>query len=487
MPSKPNVLFLFSDQHHAEAMGCAGHPIVQTPTFDRLAQEGVRFTRAYCQDAICVPSRTSMMSGVYPRTTGCLDNPNEPPDADRYAMLQHVFAANGYKTGCFGKRHLPFQHGTRMCLGWDRSATTISPRLDPSDDDYWQWLKDNGLWETYRATEGEPLMKSDLFCMVSKLEPEQRDAAYTADKAIDFIHENKDQPFFCWASFHGPHHAYNPPRKWIDMYPADKMPLPANVDEPVENLPPELQVWRRDMNPPWNLGAAAENKELYQQFISHYYAQVTEVDHYAGRILDALEQQGLRDNTIVIYASDHGDFMGRHGMAEKCSLGHNVYEDTLKVPLIISWPGKFPQAMQRADLVELLDLYPTLAELLELKMPGNMQELAGKSLRPALEQTGAVDRNYAVSENWSQVTVVTGRYKLGVWIDPGTLEEYRKRDIRGQHPDMLFDLEQDPMEQKNLINDPACADVREQLYGYYREWVAKTPDTGRQALIDAAG
>lgn len=490
--SRPNVLFLFSDQHRADMMGCAGSTLVKTPTFDRLSREGVRFTRAYCQDGICVPSRTSMMSGLYARTTGCLHNRDNPVSPERFVMLQHAFQANGYRTGCFGKRHLPFQNDSTMCKGWDASATTISPKLDPSDENYFQWLKDNGLWELRMQTTGDNIMNSDLFCMISPLEPDQRDAGYTARKSIDFLRENKDRPFFCWASFHGPHQPYTPPAKWADLYPIENMPLPESIDEPIENLPPTLQSWRRNEKQPWNLGTAAKNKRLYQQYIAFYCAQVTEVDHYAGEILRELDRLGLRENTLVIYASDHGDFVGRHGMSEKCSLGHNVYEDTLRVPLIISWPSRFPQGQTVEELVELLDLYPTLVELLSLELPSHAQKLEGRSLVPKLTEGRPIERTYAISENWSQLTVITDRYKLGTWIDPGPIPFYKRHDRRGKFPDMLFDREKHPLELDNLIGsseevaslDATHSDVEKVLRGYIAEWTAKVSDSGRQELID---
>ena len=122
----PNILFLFSDQHNANVLGCAGHPVVQTPNLDRLAAEGVQFSRAYCQDGICVPSRTSMFTGLYPRTTGVLNNPDIPPHPERLYPLQQILKNNGYQTGCFGKRHLP--KGIRD--GWDFSCTNINPKQD---------------------------------------------------------------------------------------------------------------------------------------------------------------------------------------------------------------------------------------------------------------------------------------------------------------------------------------------------------------------
>lgn len=481
---RPNVLFLFSDQHHASAMGCAGHDIVKTPTMDKLAARGVRFSRAYCQDGICVPSRTSMMTGLYPRTTGCLDNPNNPVHPERYVMLQTLFQQNGYATGCFGKRHLPRND---MALGWDASATTISPKLDPSDKNYHAWLKNHGRWEAFQATSGKGILKSNLFCEVSQLEPEERDAAYTADRSRAFLRNCKknDASFFCWATFHGPHHPYVPPQKWIAMYPRDDMVLPANVNEPVENLPPELQGWRKNEKTPWNLGTAAKDKDLYRTFLSHYYAQVTEVDHYMGAIVDELEALGLADNTLIIYASDHGDFMAHHGMTEKCALGHNVYEDTLRVPMIVAWPKRLRKAAVSEDLVQLLDLYPTLVDLLGLQTPGDMQKQAGMSLKPVLESGRALGRQYAFSENWSQATVIGKQYKLGVWIDPGPLPKYARRDRRGKFPDMLFDLKNDPLETNNQIDNSTLADVQSELRRTLHDWMARTPAIGKEEYVEA--
>jgi len=479
---RPNVLLLFSDQHHAGAIRCAGNAIVQTPNLDRLAAGGVRFTRAYCQDGICVPSRTSMMAGLYPRTTGCLDNPNVPPNGGRYVMLQHLLKANGYRSGCFGKRHLP---PGPMALGWDRSATTINPKLDPSDENYHDWLEQKGRLQAFQTVSGKAILKSDLFCRISPLAPKHRDAAYTALKTNEFLRARKDDtaPFFCWATFHGPHHPYTPPRKWADLYPPDKTPLPPNVDEPVKHLPPELQGWRRNMRQPWNLGTAAEDHALYRKYIAYYYAQVTEIDHYIGRILQQLDALGLRDDTIIIYASDHGDFVARHGMSEKCALGHNVYEDTLRVPLIVSWPKRFRRGEVPDDLVELVDLYPTLLDVLKLSMPATAQTLAGRSLLPALTEGKPLGRAFAVSENWSQVSVVTDRYKLGVWVDPGPLARYAHRDWRGKHPDMLFDLQKDPLETRNLIGRPEVAEVEKRLRGHLKQWQSVTPSGGKKALI----
>jgi len=482
--ARPNVLLLFSDQHKAGVMGCAGHPVVKTPHLDRLAEIGVRFDRAYCQNAICVPSRTSFMTGLYPRTTGCLDNPNKPPGHAGLFPLQHIFQRNGYRTGCFGKRHMP--NIGRLALGWDRSATTINPKLDPSDENYIDWVTKRGQLDAHKRDFGGS-HGADLMSHITQVREENRTSTYATDKTLEFLAEckNEGKPFFCWTSYIFPHQPYTPLKKWADMYPPDKIDLPESVSEPLENLPPEMQSWRRNTKRPWNLGTAAKDHDLYRRYVAYYYALTSEVDACIGRIMNGLEQLGLSENTIVIYMADHGDFVAAHGMVEKCALGHNVYEDTLRVPLIISWPKRFLEGAVNRSLVELVDLHPTLIELLSLNRPKEAHRLHGKSLIPSLTENKPTGRKYAFSENWSQLTVIGERYKLGKWIDPGPLQKYKTRDNRNRCPDMLFDLQEDPLETVNRIDDPRLAEVKRELQNAMQQWMAKTPPVGRDKFVES--
>jgi len=479
---RPNILLLFSDQHNATTLGCMGHPLVQTPNLDALAKRGTLFRRAYCQDGVCVPSRTSMLTGLYPRTTGCLGNTDHPVHPERYPLLHHLLRAQGYLTGCFGKRHLP----ASMSLGWDRSATTIGAKLDPSDENYREWIEQRGQREAYER-DFRGTMNDDLMCRLSSLKEENRLDAYAAAKSIAFLRQAKEagQPFFCWTSMHFPHQPYTPAPRWAELYPVAKMPLPANVNQPVEQLPPLLQDRRRQTRPPWNCGKAAREPELYQRYIAYYYALTSEVDHCCGMVLRELERLGLAGNTLVIYASDHGDFVAHHGMVEKCALGHNVYEDTLRVPLICSWPGRLAQGQVRDDLVELLDLYPTVLELTGVERPAaaEVPPLAGRSLVPTLTDGDAVGRRYAFSENWSQTTVIAERHKLGVWIDPTPL--HPQHDVRGKCPNLLFDRETDPLEVCNLSGRSEALPVERDLREALNAWDARTPSVGKDAIVAA--
>lgn len=481
--SRPNVLLLFSDQHNADVMGCAGHGIVKTPTLDALAQKGVRFTRAYCQDAICVPSRVALMTGLYPRSTGCLYNGDEDQFDDQrdFRPLQQALGASGYFTVFAGKQHLGKR---RLIQGWDRSATVLPLKAEPLQESYFDWIRERGQ-ETAFQRDWDGSLKSDLGAHISDLPDELRDAAYTASKVTDFIREaaRQGRPFFCWASFHGPHQPYTPTQRWADLYPPERISLPETVSESVENLPPDLQNWRKNVKTPWNLATAAQNPDLYRRYIASYYAQVSEVDHYLGQVLACLDELGVRENTIVIYASDHGDFVGRHGMVEKCAVGHNVYEETLRVPLIISWPGHFRQNATCDSLAELVDIYPTVAELLKLERMAGILPLAGRSLVPALTEGKPTGRQYAFSENWSQATVIGERYKLGVWQDPGPA--YARWDWRGKTRDQLYDRQSDPQERNNLIGKPEVAAVEKELRDALADWQRTTPGEGKAHVNEA--
>ena len=480
--SKPNVLLIMTDQHKAGVMGNAGHPVVKTPWLDKLADSGVRFERAYCQDAICVPSRTSLLTGLYPRATGCLDNPNKPPYHDRLFPLQQVFKSNGYRTGCFGKRHLP--NIGELALGWDRSATTINPKLDPSDENYIDWVTKRGQLDAHKRDFGGS-HDADLMSHITEVREENRTSTYATDKTLEFLTECRDQgkPFFCWTSYIFPHQPYTPLQKWAKMYPPEKTELPESVSEPLENLPPEMQSWRRNTRRPWNLGTAAKDHDIYRRYVAYYYALTSEVDACVGRIMNGLERLALSDDTVVIYTADHGDFVAAHGMVEKCALGHNVYEDTLRVPLIIAWPKRFLKGAVNKSLVELVDLYPTLMDLLSLERPKEAPELPGKSLIPTLIENKSTGRRYTVSENWSQATVITERYKLGIWIDPGPLPKDKRRDNRQRFDDQLFDREKDPLELKNLIHDPKYSKVQKRLRQYFDEFTSKVEATGKNEFV----
>lgn len=500
MNKRPNVLFLFSDQHKASVMGVENHPDVATPHLDQLAAGGTRFSRAYCQDGICVPSRCSLFSGLYPRTFGGFDfrsmdgfynelAPYYSPVLDEASPIQENFQRQGYTTAAFGKRHL-YEPCDR---GWDALASHL-PEESP-DDNYSRWVNDLGFadaeardWaaELGQGRDGTLINgKKDQFALMATRESRLPDhatmEAFTAMRTRRFLGErSRDRvPFFCFSSFYRPHQPYTPLKTFWDRHDrsrwgrgtnsGDAIQMPASLRGDPDGLPPLLKTWFEGRNRVFRLDLARQDEQLYRDFVSAYYALVEEIDSHIGSILGDLEDLGLADDTIVVYASDHGDFAGSHGMVEKCARGHNVYEDTLRVPLIFRWPGRIRENVVCGDLAELVDVYPTLLQLCGLSAPP--QNLEGKSLADTLREGRGIDREFSVSENWVQATVITKRYKLGHWrkpADPSIHLDFRDCG------DMLFDLQADPGETRNIFQNAPAA-VRTRLAAHLDAWDAAHP------------
>ncbi len=487
---KLNILLLFSDQHQADCMGFQNHPDVITPNLDKLAKSGTVFNRAYCQDGVCVPSRMSLMTGLYPRRLGILHNPDKSSVIDEVVSLQSVLKDNGYYTAAFGKRHLI----GAADLGWDDHRSHI--KKESPGNSYWEWIEQQGYLDDFQrdwsAEFGGKYPTADLGTRISKLPEDKTMEAFTAQETVRLIREqkNRDKPFFCWASFYRPHQPYTPLKRFLDMYDysqwgrgtanGDTIKKPVTLNQSPDSLPPALKDWHEGKNKVWRLDKAAKDEQLFRFYIASYYALVTEIDHHIGVIMKALEEEGLLENTIVVYTSDHGDFVGRHGMIEKCAVGHNVYEETLRVPLIISQPQRIKQGQVIDDLVEMFDLYPTLLELAGIELPSTKHGIDATSLAAPLTDGKSARRQYIVSENWSQATVITANHKLGIWLDP---TEYAKgRDFRS-YGDMLFDRKDDPGEIHNLVGDPKYAAVEKQLRSYFDDFVRRIPATGKEEII----
>lgn len=492
-PKKPNILLLFSDQHQADCLGFQGHPDAITPNLDKLAKRGTVFDRAYCQDGVCVPSRMALMTGVYPRHLGILHNPDKSRVADEVVSLQSVLRDNGYYTAAFGKRHLKGAGD----LGWDDHRSHI--KEESPGNSYWEWIEQQGYLDEFQrdwsAEFNGKYPTADLATRISKLPEDMTMEAFTTQETVKLLREqkNRDKPFFCWATFYRPHQPYNALKRFLDMYDysqwgdgtakGDAIKKPSSLNQSPDSLPPALKDWHEGKNKVWRLDKAAKDEQLYRFYIASYYALVTEIDHHIGTIMKTLEAEGMLENTIVIYTSDHGDFVGRHGMVEKCAIGHNIYEETLRVPLIVSQPKRIKAGQRVDDLVEMFNLYPTILELAGIELPDTKHGIDSTSLAATLTQGKSANRKYIVSENWSQAAVITENHKLGIWLDP---TEYAKgRDFRS-FGDMLFDRKEDPDEIHNLIGNPQYAEVEKQLREYFNDFTSKVPATGKEELSNNA-
>jgi arylsulfatase A-like enzyme len=444
---RPNVLLLFAAQHRGDVLGIERHPDVATPHLDKLAHEGARFTHAFAQSAECGPSRTALMTGLYPRTTGCLAEGDCDDVLQCVYPMAQAFADAGYVTAAFGKRNL-----------------ACPPHV-----------VDNG----WSITHDGYLEDSPAECGI-------------APHTIDFIrqHAGGEKPFFCWASFPGPHPSQTPVPKFLNQYDAthwgkgkkhhDGIHMPPTLHDPIDHLPPSVRAtFERPSTP---VAKARKDESHYRHYLANYYACVEEVDEHVGAILHALEAAQIDHNTIVVYASDHGDFLGCHGMLDTAGQAQSVYLDTLHIPLIMRYPGRIQKEHAAEELVELIDLYPTLVELAGIQLPALDFPLVGRSLVGTLTGKHQLERTFAIAENWLQSTVITSDHVLGIWQDPSG----KAPDMRGKCPDMLFDLVKDADQTRNVLTFPAQKMTRERLLNYFKEWDSHTSALGKQCVLAEA-
>ena len=497
---KPNVIILFANQHNKEAMGFEGHPDVLTPNLDKLARQSVVFDRAYCTTGICAPSRSSLMTGLYSRTLGLLSNGEKTSVINEVVSLATFFQQNNYKTFAFGKRHT----SGAVDAGWDVHRSHLCN--ETPGNSYTEWVEKNGYAKEFAQDwsaefgkgspcstwSNEKIPTADLGTRISALPENFTMEAFTTQLTVQMIKDQakSDRPFFCWATFYRPHQPYTPLKKYMDLYDVSKwgegrkygssVRKPASLYEPKENTPPMMQSIRNGGNKVWNVDKAFADEQLWRNHIGAYYALVTEVDHCVGEILNALDEEGIADETIVIYTSDHGDFVGNHGMVEKAAAGQNVYEDILNIPLIIRIPGNKQNGKRTAELVSLVDIYPTLADLLELKLPEMKYPLQGISFTKTLTKGKPMKRDYFVSESWSQATVITKDAKLGIMLDPSDFQ--RKFDFRS-FGDQFFVRKTDSLEMKNQIGNNVYQTDIDKLRNYYNEFVKHIPSTGKDEWV----
>lgn len=432
---KPNVLLLMSDDL-AATLGCYGHPLAKTPNLDAFAKRAVLFERAYCQLPHCNPSRASMLSGLRPHTTRVTDNAdNLYKNIPGVVTLPHHFRKNGYATARCGKIfHLGVPSG-------------LESMDDPQAWDFGTPFKDERPFPPARAsavkvTTGK---KQGLSWTETTGTDDDLVDGNFAKTAVDWL-EKRDQtkPFFLAVGFHRPHLPLVAPAKYFDLYPFDSIKLPTEPADDEADIPAPA---RNGSVPGYALTTTPEQRRAA---IRGYLATVSYMDAQAGRVLDALKRLGLAENTIVIFAADHGWHLGEHGLWHKRSL----FEESARVPFLVSAPGAKGNGQRSASLVELLDVYPTLCDLAGVPAPASLQ---GKSLRPVLNNPQAAfhegaftqARRGAKAEHWGR-SVRTARWRCTEWDE-------------GRNGIELYDHAADPGEFTNLANDPKHAAVLKEL------------------------
>ena len=425
----PNVLLIAADDLNDD-MGTFGHSLVKTPNLDRLAARGVRFTRAYNQFPLCSPSRVSLLTGLRPDATGVHDLQTDfrklLPDI---VTLPQMFKRSGYVTARVGKIYHYGNPGQIGTSGLDDPASWdefVNPKGIDKDEE--------SQLTNFTPTRG---LGSALAYYASPAPDEAHTDGKVAADVIALLDKHKGRPFFIGAGFYRPHVPFIAPQKYFDLYPLEKIPAPAS--SPDAWIPPAA----RFTNPPhWGIPEQAQRES-----IRAYYASISFLDANVGRLLDALDRLGLADNTVVVFVSDHGYHLGEQGQWMKQTL----FERSARAPLIIAGAGVAAKGGSSSRIVELLDLYPTLAALTGARAPAGLQ---GRSLLPLLE-------NPAASWDHAAVTQVR-RGAAGSFFKGYSIRTERWRYTEwdeGRRGAELYDEIADPPETRNLITDPQHRDV----------------------------
>jgi len=463
--SRPNILFIHSDQHRFDCVGVNGHPLIRTPNLDRMAAEGVNFTQAYTPVPVCTPARTSLMNGQWPTEHLCIANWRSEaprPGLEGLPTFSQTLNEHGYFLGYIGKWHV---HPTKGALdyGFHEYIAEEGPfkgmlrfgfdeRLPEEGLSYKAWRREQGI--PPRPRENGWLGETDPY-----ITPEQSRLAWGADQTIRMLERRaqSDTPFFIRWDPSEPHLPNVVSEPYASMYPPAQIPPWPSFGDPLTGKPyiqaQQRRTWRVDG---WTW-------EDWAPIVGRYLGEISLLDAQIGRLLDALDRLGLAENTLVIYSTDHGDLCGGHGMMDKHFV---MYDDVTRVPLIARWPARIPPGRQcDAFVSSAIDLAATFCDVAGAPIP---ETFSGQSLAPLLageRENGRPDILSMYHGNvfglYSQRMVRDRRWKY-VWN--ATAE------------DELYDLESDPGEIHNRATDPTCAGELARLRRRLVEWMEETHD-----------
>lgn len=453
---KPNILLLITDQQRWDAMGCSGD-WVNTPNLDRIAREGVRFTNCVTTSPVCIPTRLSLATGLYPHNTGVWDNMNHTLSPETSTWMQSVRSA-GYRTSLFGKTHLHPHNGDLRdredlmhSYGLDDVNEIGGPRASTRVKSYMTEMWDEkGLWDAYREDYRERFSSKPYIVRPSTLGLEDYADVYVGQQAKNYLKEyNRDEPWCCWVSFGGPHEPWDTPEPYASMYDPNQMPSPiprpTKGDRPTGNLDRKMN----NMNPEFEKGEEGKLR-------ADYAGNITLIDDQIGEILDTIQDRSELDNTVIIFSSDHGEMNGDYGFIYKS----NFLNGAVRVPLLVRTPETFKStSLNRVcdSPAEWIDIGPTLVELAEGELKHRQ---FGKSLGATVNDTSLVHREYAISEYSGEVMLLNQEWKVALNTDG---EVY-----------LLFDVQNDPDETNNLAGLPKMQELETELRLQILEFLSQT-------------
>lgn len=479
-----NLLFLYTDEQAFDTLATYGNDRIEMPNLNRLADESVVFDQAYVTQPVCTPSRSTLLTGQYPHSNGCTAN-NIPLRADTFC-LPEMISSGDYVTGHFGKWHLGdeifAQHGFNE---WVSIEDFYQQHFSESRDknarsSYHHFLIENG----FTPVKGNTFNRRQA----ARLPEEFSKPAFLARETSRFIRENRKKPFVLYVNFLEPHMPFFGPRD--DQYDPSKITLPPNFDDvPTADQPLKAQLLREHFFRQGNSELTLRTENDWRRIIANYWGLCSLVDTHVGTILGTLNDCGLRDNTIVVFTSDHGDMMGSHRLLAKCVM----YQEAVRVPMLIRLPERH-HGKRVTGPVSQIDVVPTLLDLMGQPIPDHLQ---GKSLRPVIEsEHPTVNENVFIEWNGpdSGVGVMSGKAEFPAWMkELAAPQEIRDAVVdpvrtiitpdgwklncspKGEHE--LYNLKKDPGETENLFGRAEHRTLARQLTDQIRDWQNRTADT----------
>lgn len=469
--TKPNVLFIISDDFRTE-LGCYGSKLAKTPNLDKLAAQGMRFDRAYCQFPLCNPSRVSMLTSRSPGVTGVLGNRTDFRGAHpEWITLPQLFKQNGYVTLRTGKI---FHGGIDDSISWTEGgdARRNLKGMDEDENRPARSRAENADNQTRNTTNRTARANGSDRWVVLEGDGESHGDYKTTDRAIKYLRDNKEKPFFLAVGFVKPHSPPTAPKKFYDLWDAEKIPLPVDF-APRPTVPPGFpKAAIRPRNSDLFIGRDASEPEA-REMTRAYLASSAWMDWNVGRVLAELDKQGLRDNTIIVFWGDHGYQLGEKG---KWSKAGSLFEQGDRTPFIVVDPRSKAKGQSCERVVQNLDFYPTLAELCGLTPP---REIEGRSLVPLLKNPQA-EWHHPAFTVWSE----DGKTFHGV---AARNERWRYAEFGpdGSNGAMLFDTQADARDLKNVADDPKFNGVRKELSGLVRDYAKRFGPTGKDRASDS--
>jgi len=454
--NKPNILLILTDQQRFDTIAAAGNTSIKTPNLDRLTREGTRFSSAYTPSPVCVPARCALHYGQYPLTSGCYENNYDMPN-DRPSMAD-VLSAAGYRTHAIGKRHFtPDPHALRGFQTLERQEEIVEDALQ---DEYLQYLNANdcGYAIEPHGARGEAYYVPQM----SSLPPQHHPTQWVGDRSVEWLNEagQGDLPFFLYSSIIHPHPPFSPPTPWHKLYRSPEMPLPKMAEDNES-----LYLYTNYRQNRYKGRDAGRDLRLHQLIKAYYWASISFIDYQVGRMLDTLEATGKLDGTLVIFASDHGEFLGDYN----CFGKRSFLDSAARVPMLCRLPGTFEAGAVCDTPVNLIDIMPTMLAAAGA-VAGNLD---GEDL--AQIATGASDR-----------AATYGHYQgadSGIYMV--TTREWKYIWSAADNKELLFDRIKDPQETRNRFNNVACGTAARKMRAMLQAHIRTMP--GHAAIVDADG